>query len=67
MTARPIIRDARVSVYDGRVCVGHLIRRGPAGTEAFDFNEHSLGLFENDDTAVWRHARGGQPSGRSRP
>jgi hypothetical protein len=42
----------------------------PAGTEAFDFNEHSLGVFENDDTAaaaVWRHARGGQGSDRSRP
>jgi hypothetical protein len=38
--------------------------------KAFDFNEHSLGLFENDDTAaagVWRHARGGQASGGSRP
>jgi hypothetical protein len=70
MSARPIIWDAKVSVYDGRVYVGHLIRRGPAGTEAFDINEHSLGLFENDDTAataVWRHARGGQAFGGSRP
>jgi hypothetical protein len=69
MTARTI-RDAMVSVYDGRVCVSATYRRGPAGTEAFDFNEHSLGLFENDDTAVaavWRHARGGQASGESMP
>jgi hypothetical protein len=69
MTARTLIRDAMVSVYDGRVCVGHL-RRIPAGTEAFDFNEHSLGVFENDDTAaaaVWRHARGAKASGGSTP
>jgi hypothetical protein len=50
-----------VTVYDGRDCVGHLIRRGAAGVEAYDINDKSVGLFENDDVAaaaVWRAARG---------
>jgi len=71
MTARTLIRDAMVSVYDGRVCVGHFIRRAPTGAEVFDFNKHSFGLSDNDNTAaaaaIWRHARGAKASGGSRP
>jgi hypothetical protein len=34
-----------LGVYDGRVCIGFLILRGPAGVEAFDVNNRSLGIF----------------------
>jgi hypothetical protein len=58
---KPAPDRSLVTVYDGRSCVGHLIRRGPAGTEGFDVNDQSVGLFENDDVAaaaVWRASRG---------
>jgi hypothetical protein len=32
-------------VTDGREAVGHIIARGKLGYEAFDREEHSLGLF----------------------
>jgi hypothetical protein len=54
-------RVAMLTVYDGDQTIGFLLRRGPAGVEAFTADNNSLGLFENDDTAasaVWRHARG---------
>jgi len=37
-----------VSVYDGRDCLGNIIRRGVKGFEAFSANEESLGLFLNE-------------------
>jgi hypothetical protein len=58
---KPAADRSLVTVYDGRDCVGHLIRRGAAGVEGFDINDQSVGLFENDDAAaaaVWRAARG---------
>jgi hypothetical protein len=57
---KPAADRSLVTVYDGRDCVGHLIRRGAAGVEAYDINDQSLGVHENDDTAaaaVWRAAR----------
>ena len=33
------------SVNDGQTCVGHLIRRGKLGIEAFDADNRSLGIF----------------------
>jgi hypothetical protein len=49
-----------VPVMDGQTCIGHLLRRGPAGVEAFNKTDASLGLFPNDReaaSAVWRRAR----------
>lgn len=34
-----------VAVYDGRACLGHVLGRGKAGFEAFDGDDHSLGIF----------------------
>jgi hypothetical protein len=34
-----------VPVMAGGVCTGHLINLGPRGVEAFDRNEHTLGVF----------------------
>jgi hypothetical protein len=33
-------------VYDGRECRGFVLARGRLGFEAFDRDEHSLGLFK---------------------
>jgi hypothetical protein len=43
-----------LSVYDGQVCVGWVIRRGPRGYESFDAREQSLGLFASRDAAIDR-------------
>ena len=34
-----------VAVYDGQRCVGHVLRRGTAGFEAFDADNRSLGTY----------------------
>ncbi len=50
-----------VPVLDANRCIGHLLRRGPAGVEAFDAGERSIGVFQNDHdaaAAIWRRARG---------
>jgi hypothetical protein len=56
----PTATSPMISVLDGgRICVGHLLRRGPAGVEAFDRNDHSLGIFSDADraaAAIWRAA-----------
>jgi hypothetical protein len=41
-----------LSVYDGQVCVGHLIRRGKAGVEAFGADDVSLGIFASETLAA---------------
>lgn len=33
-------------------CIGHLLARGRLGFEAFDIDEHSLGVFPTADAAV---------------
>jgi hypothetical protein len=42
-------RDRRsvqwLAVFDGKVCVGHLISRGRGAVEAFDKDDRSLGVF----------------------
>jgi len=34
-----------VAIYDGQRCVGHVLRRGTAGFEAFDADNRSLGTY----------------------
>ena len=44
--------DAVQSVYDGRVCLGHILNRGKLGFESFDADDSSLGLFPNQRSAA---------------
>jgi hypothetical protein len=39
-------------VYHEQTCIGFLLARGPAGVEAFDHDERSLGIFTDEHTAV---------------
>ena len=42
-----------LSVYDGSVCIGFLIKRGRAGVEAFDADgRRSLGLYPDMKSAA---------------
>ncbi len=52
-----------LTVFSGRAVLGFLIRRGPAGTEAYNQNDQSLGLFENDDIAANAVYRASQQGG----
>jgi hypothetical protein len=36
-----------LTVYDGQRCLGYVLKRGPAGVEAFDVNDQSLGVFRD--------------------
>jgi hypothetical protein len=33
------------SVFDGRICLGHVLNRGVAGWEGFTADDRSVGLF----------------------
>lgn len=60
MTTKPAAA-AMLSVFDGRECVGFLLRRGRAGIEAFTADEKTLGTFATEReaaTACWGAARG---------
>jgi len=41
-----------LSVYDGRECIGFILRRGDGGAEAFTADDRSVGLFEDDQDAA---------------
>jgi hypothetical protein len=48
-----------LAVYDGRNCVGRLLRRRQAGVEAFSADDISLGAYETEAaaaSALWRYA-----------
>jgi hypothetical protein len=47
------------SVYDGRLCIGHLISRGKLGVEAFDVGDRSLGIFPSLKQAIAAFDGGG--------
>jgi hypothetical protein len=40
------------SVYDGQQCIGHLMRRGKFGVEAFGANDESLGIYPTQKEAM---------------
>jgi hypothetical protein len=49
-----------LSVYDGRECIGFILRRGDGGAEAFTADDRSVGLFKDDQDAaleLWRRSR----------
>jgi hypothetical protein len=39
-------------VYDGRQCLGHILRRGCQGYEAFDRDDKSIGIFPSQQQAA---------------
>jgi hypothetical protein len=41
-----------VSVYDGQICLGHVVTRGRSGFEGFDANDDSLGMFPDQRSAA---------------
>jgi hypothetical protein len=41
-----------VCIYHEQACVGFLLARGPAGVEAFDDGERSLGVFADEHAAI---------------
>jgi hypothetical protein len=45
-------KPAFQSVYDGRVCLGHILNRGKLGFEAFDADDSSLGTFPDQKSAA---------------
>ena len=45
-------QTAMLSVYDGQRCLGHIIKRGKRGFEAFNHNDQSLGVFPSDHEAA---------------
>jgi hypothetical protein len=58
---KPAHATSTLSVYDGRECIGFILRHGVAGAEAFTADEQSIGTFKNDQAAaleLWRRARG---------
>jgi hypothetical protein len=41
-----------LAVFSGQQCVGHLLRRGKLGVEAFDADDKSLGIFPDQRSAA---------------
>jgi hypothetical protein len=52
MTSKAMPATGMLSVYDGQRCIGHLIRRGKCGVEAFDLDDRSLGVFASQPEAI---------------
>jgi hypothetical protein len=48
----PTTQVGFLSVYDGQVCVGHLLPRGKTGVEAFDRDDKSLGIYPDQKAAA---------------
>ena len=41
-----------LAVFDGQVCCGHIVSRGPNGFEGFDVDDKSLGVFPTQKAAA---------------
>jgi hypothetical protein len=41
-----------LAVYRGRECIGYLFARGRQGTEAFDIDTKSIGIFPDQKSAA---------------
>jgi hypothetical protein len=50
-----------VSIYSGNTCIGFVLSRGPAGFEAFDVSEQSIGTFVTEREAVAAVMEGKRP------
>jgi hypothetical protein len=49
---KPLPTTGLLSVYDGQRCIGHLIRRGKCGVEAFDVDDRPVGLYPTRKEAM---------------
>jgi hypothetical protein len=56
--ATPYSQTDCLAVYDGRTCLGFLLPRGKQGVEAFDADDHLLGLFPEHSAAAAIFERG---------
>jgi hypothetical protein len=52
MTSKAMPTTGMLSVYNGQQCVGHLMRRGKCGVEAFGANDESLGIYPTQKEAM---------------
>jgi hypothetical protein len=41
-----------LTIYSGRECIGLILNRGKSGWEAFDADQHSLGIFATEQAAA---------------
>jgi hypothetical protein len=41
-----------VSVYDGTLCLGHILRKPRVGFEAYDRNDKPIGVFASQSAAA---------------
>jgi hypothetical protein len=48
---KPLSRGM-LAIYDDKKCIGHLLIRHRAGVEAFDSDDHSLGVYPDIDAAA---------------
>jgi hypothetical protein len=59
MTRAPSERPTLLSIYDGRACIGHVVRHAHDRHEALALDHGSLGIFADEETAtavIWRRA-----------
>jgi len=52
MTSKAMPSTGMLAVYDGQICVGHLLARGRSGVEAFGANDESLGVYPTQKEAM---------------
>ena len=51
-TSAPIDRAPMLSVCTGQVCIGHILRRGKTGFEAYDADDKLIGSFDSQNAAA---------------
>jgi hypothetical protein len=50
--SKPLPTTGLLSVYDGQICIGHLLARGKSGFEAFGADDKSLGTYRTQKEAI---------------
>jgi hypothetical protein len=48
----PIDTAPMLSVCAGQVCIGHILRRGKTGFEAYDADDKLIGTFDSQSNAA---------------
>ena len=52
MAKAPTAPSSWLAIYAGTQCLGHIIKRGMSGVEAFDFEDRPLGLYPDQRAAA---------------
>jgi hypothetical protein len=60
----PTTQPGFLAVYDGQVCLGHLLLRGKAGVEAYNTDDRFLGVFPNLKAAADAVSASAKEAGR---